>query len=95
MIENKQKQLFEDINDVRKMVTDNVELQKKMLNEMEQKMEKKMVIENVELQKKMVKEIIEQEVMVAKENMEKSSMKTVFVVMVVAVSIAWLCGKVL
>lgn len=83
MVESKHNQLLEDVNDLRKMVMDNVELQRKMVKEMEIEMNKK------------IKEIIEQELTVPKESMEKASMKTVCVLVVVVVSMAWLCGKVL
>ncbi|KAG7544029.1 Zinc finger SWIM-type [Arabidopsis thaliana x Arabidopsis arenosa] len=80
MVENK---LLGDVNDIRKMVMENLELQRKMGKEIEQDMKKK------------VNEIVEQELKVAKEQMEEARMKTVCLLVVVAISVGWLCGKVL
>ncbi|XP_010421350.1 PREDICTED: uncharacterized protein At4g04775-like [Camelina sativa] len=78
MVERKQNQLLED---QKKMVTNNVELQKEMVKEVVEKVEKNMI------------EIMRQELMVAKESMQKSIKKRICVVIVVAVSMAWLYGK--
>ncbi|XP_010431416.1 PREDICTED: uncharacterized protein At4g04775-like [Camelina sativa] len=78
MVESKQNQLLEDL---KKMVPNNVELQKEMVKEMEEKMEKHMI------------EIIRQELMVAKESMEKSNKQRICVLVVLAVSMAWLYKK--
>ncbi|XP_010446047.1 PREDICTED: uncharacterized protein At4g04775-like [Camelina sativa] len=82
MIENKHKQLLEDVNVLRKMVVDNVEVQNKLMQEMKQQMNKEM------------NEIIQQELTDTKESLEKSNMKTVCILVVVAASILWLCGNV-
>ncbi|EOA32979.1 hypothetical protein CARUB_v10016309mg [Capsella rubella] len=81
MVDKKHNKLVEDVNNIRKMMMENVEVQKKMVEDMNTKMNEKL------------NEIIEQELMVAKNGVEKSSMKTLLLVTVVA-SIAWLCGKV-
>lgn len=83
MVERRHNQLLEDVNDLKKMVMENVELQSKMVKEMEREMNK------------MKNEIIEQKLKVPKESTEKASMKSVCVLVVVVVSIAWLCRKVL
>ncbi|XP_020874146.1 uncharacterized protein At4g04775-like [Arabidopsis lyrata subsp. lyrata] len=83
MVESKHNQLLEDVNDLKKMVMENVELQNKMVKEMEREMNK------------MKNEIIEQKLKVPKESTEKASMKSVSVLVVVVVSMAWLCRKVL
>ncbi|XP_010418878.1 PREDICTED: uncharacterized protein At4g04775-like [Camelina sativa] len=78
IVESKQNQLLEDLKN---MVTNNVELQKEMVREMEEKVEKNMI------------EIMRQELMDAKESMENSNKKRICVLVVVAVSMAWLYGK--
>ncbi|KAG7567381.1 Zinc finger SWIM-type [Arabidopsis thaliana x Arabidopsis arenosa] len=83
MVESKHNQLLEDIKDLKKMMMENVELQSKMGKEMEIEMNK------------MKNEIIEQKLKVPKESTEKASMKTVAVLVVVVVSMAWIWGKVL
>ncbi|KAG7559341.1 Zinc finger SWIM-type [Arabidopsis thaliana x Arabidopsis arenosa] len=83
MVESKHNQLLEDVKDLKKMMMENVELQSKMGKEMEIEMNK------------MKNEIIEQKLKVPKESTEKASMKTVVVLVVVVVSMAWIWGKVL
>lgn len=91
MVESKQN---EDIMEIRKMVVDSVELQKKLVKDNEE-LQKKMMMDNEELQNKMV---IEMELKMnnkMNEIMEKSTLKTVCVLVVVVASIAWLSGKVI
>ncbi|XP_010445582.1 PREDICTED: uncharacterized protein At4g04775-like [Camelina sativa] len=78
MVESKQNQLLEDL---KKMVSNNVELQKEMVKEMVREMEEK-------VEKNMI-EIMRQELMVTKESMEKSNKKRICLLVVMA----WLYRK--
>lgn len=89
MVDVKRVRLSEDINALKKQVTEHLEVQKKNFKKMEEEMVHKL------------NEKIDKELTIAKGNMEelghvmaKSAMKTVgVVVVVVGVSLVWLWGR--
>lgn len=80
MLEVKYKELVDDLNDVRKMMLDNVELQKNMVKKIEEEMNSR------------ISETIKMELSVAKMDIV-GSLKMVGVIVSVVVSVAWLYGK--